>query len=54
MNKDNKNDKYIESAQIKNSKESEDSYSSACVLDVSSFFLYGSERITNKERTGGC
>ena len=30
------------------------SYSSACVLDVSSFFLYGIERITNKERTGGC
>ena len=44
MNKDNKNSGFSLVELI----------SSACVLDVSSFFLYGIERITNKERTGGC
>lgn len=47
MNKDNKNSGFSLVELIY-------SYSSACVLDVSSFFLYGIERITNKERTGGC
>ena len=44
MNKDNKNSGFSLVELI----------IAIAVLAVSSFFLYGIERITNKERTGGC